>query len=464
MKHKLFIPLLLLFVLFIPFTSNALENLPHNSKGWYGGPVTSPFGYRVHPIWGTTIFHEGIDLGLPEGTPAPAAADGEITHSGWMGGYGYTVQIRMANGQTLRYGHMSEVYTYVGQKVKKGDVVGLVGSTGNSTGPHLHIELRNDYDVLDPEAFYIAAGWTFDGTASTHDPRPVKGQDFKNKSIDMKAFFNTTIDLTSHITTIIKAIVKAIRLVNSYVLQLLISLIILDLLFRYGLAVWQKRKESFLADFTEKIAKYTFFSMVIISWKYISELFKITAFDVADTTYKGTHTTEYIMSDPSLFLQSIGHLLTKFYTSSVFDIITTNPYAKAALEGISAISPIYEMYYSMIHFFFIILILSTLFIMCYVSWTIVYFYLTSFCCLLGIPFAAFSITRQPTVMMYKSFGLQILHLIVIGMICNFVYTTITTTAESDFGLSELIYTTVNVLLMAYLLPKMTKHMNAALAG
>ena len=67
-------------------------------------------------------------------------------------------------------------------------------------------------------------------------------------------------------------------------------------------------------------------------------------------------------------------------------------------------------------------------------------------------------------MMYKSFGLQILHLIVIGMICNFVYTTITTTAESDFGLSELIYTTVNVLLMAYLLPKMTKHMNAALAG
>ena len=138
------------------------------------------------------------------------------------------------------------------------------------------------------------------------------------------------------------------------------------------------------------------------------------------------------MSDPSLFLQSIGHLLTKFYTSSVFDIITTNPYAKAALEGIAAISPIYEMYYSMIHFFFIILILSTLFIMCYVSWTIVYFYL--------------------------------LHLIVIGMICNFVYTTITTTAESDFGLSELIYTTVNVLLMAYLLPKMTKHMNAALAG
>lgn len=106
--------------MFIPFTSNALENLPHNSKGWYGGPVTSPFGYRVHPIWGTTIFHEGIDLGLPEGTPVSAAADGEITHSGWMGGYGYTVQIRMANGQTLRYGHMSEVYTYVGQKVKKG--------------------------------------------------------------------------------------------------------------------------------------------------------------------------------------------------------------------------------------------------------------------------------------------------------------------------------------------------------
>lgn len=117
-------------------------------------------------------------------------------------------------------------------------------------------------------------------------------------------------------------------------------------------------------------------------------------------------------------------------------------------EGIAAISPIYEMYYSMIHFFFIILILSTLFIMCYVSWTIVYFYLTSFCCLLGIPFAAFSITRQPTVMMYKSFGLQILHLIVIGMICNFAYTTITTTAESDFGLSELIYTTVNALSMA----------------
>lgn len=122
--------------------------------GWpVSGEITSPYGYRVHPIWGTTIYHSGIDIGVDEGTPVHAADSGVIVWSGWMGGYGYAVVIDHGNGLSTLYGHNSELAVDEGQSVSKGQVVAYAGSTGNSTGPHVHFEVRENGDSVDPMGY-----------------------------------------------------------------------------------------------------------------------------------------------------------------------------------------------------------------------------------------------------------------------------------------------------------------------
>ena len=122
--------------------------------GWpVSGEITSPYGYRTHPIWGTTIYHSGIDIGVDEGTPVHAADGGTVAWSGWMGGYGYAVVIDHGNGMSALYGHNSELAVSEGQDVGKGQVIAYAGSTGNSTGPHVHFEVRISGDPVDPMGY-----------------------------------------------------------------------------------------------------------------------------------------------------------------------------------------------------------------------------------------------------------------------------------------------------------------------
>ena len=117
--------------------------------GWpVSGEITSPYGYRVHPI-----YHSGIDIGVDEGTPVHAADGGVVVWSGWMGGYGYAVVIDHGNGLSTLYGHNSELAVDEGQSVAKGQVISYAGSTGNSTGPHVHFEVRVNGDPVDPMGY-----------------------------------------------------------------------------------------------------------------------------------------------------------------------------------------------------------------------------------------------------------------------------------------------------------------------
>ncbi|BAY22119.1 peptidase M23B [Calothrix sp. NIES-2100] len=117
-------------------------------------PITSLFGWRVHPITGDRRFHAGTDLGAPTGTPVLAAARGQVEVADWMGGYGLAVTINHNSAQQTLYGHMSQIYVRPGQWVEPGTVIGQVGSTGASTGPHLHFEVRhltaNGWVAVDP--------------------------------------------------------------------------------------------------------------------------------------------------------------------------------------------------------------------------------------------------------------------------------------------------------------------------
>jgi murein DD-endopeptidase MepM/ murein hydrolase activator NlpD len=107
-------------------------------------PITSPFGWR----WGR--MHEGIDLGAPYGAPIAAAAAGAVIYAGWLGGYGNLTVIDHGGGLATAYGHQSGIAVGVGGQVAQGQVIGYVGSTGHSTGPHLHFEVRVDGQPLDP--------------------------------------------------------------------------------------------------------------------------------------------------------------------------------------------------------------------------------------------------------------------------------------------------------------------------
>lgn len=119
--------------------------------------LTSLFGMRIHPIFGVLRFHSGTDLGAPLGTPVVATQSGRVVLSDVAGGYGLMVVLRH-NDDTLesRYAHLSRLLVRVGEWVEQGEVIGLVGSTGNSTGPHLHFELRqlteNGWTVLNPDS------------------------------------------------------------------------------------------------------------------------------------------------------------------------------------------------------------------------------------------------------------------------------------------------------------------------
>jgi hypothetical protein len=114
------------------------------------GPVTSYFGYRYHPILHFTRFHAGIDIGAGWGSPIVAAADGQVVGAGWAGGYGREVQIAHGAGIVSLYGHMSEIVAQPGSFVRAGQLIGYVGSSGLSTGPHLHFEVRQGGTPVNP--------------------------------------------------------------------------------------------------------------------------------------------------------------------------------------------------------------------------------------------------------------------------------------------------------------------------
>ena len=118
--------------------------------------MSSPFGMRMDPFLGRAAVHTGIDLRGETGEPVHATATGKVSIAGREGGYGHMVEINHGNGLATRYGHLSAIDVKVGQFVRIGETIGKIGSTGRSTGPHLHYETRIDGEAVDPQKFLRA--------------------------------------------------------------------------------------------------------------------------------------------------------------------------------------------------------------------------------------------------------------------------------------------------------------------
>ena len=131
--------------------SYASDSAPHTTPSIWpaAGYVSSPYGLR----FGGTEFHQGIDIAADMGTPIVATADGVVTAAGWNGGYGNMVDVDHGGGIVTRYGHASAVAVTVGQQVRRGEVIAYVGSTGRSTGPHVHSEVRVNGAPVNPAGY-----------------------------------------------------------------------------------------------------------------------------------------------------------------------------------------------------------------------------------------------------------------------------------------------------------------------
>ncbi len=128
-----------------------------------GGRITSGFGYRVHPILRFSRFHAGIDFGAGWGSPIVAAADGQVVGASWAGGYGRQVRIVHDGGIMTTYSHMSAMVAQPGTQVRQGQVIGYVGSSGLSTGPHVHFEVRVNGRAINPLSARLVSRPVFEG-------------------------------------------------------------------------------------------------------------------------------------------------------------------------------------------------------------------------------------------------------------------------------------------------------------
>ena len=136
----------------MPFQSPGQPSVPSRTP-IDGFRLTSTFGMREHPVLGGIRMHKGLDMAAPIGTPVHAAADGVVERADWSNGYGLLVEIDHGGSLETRYGHMSRLAVAAGQHVHKGDVVGYVGMTGRTTGPHLHYEVRVAGEAVNPTPY-----------------------------------------------------------------------------------------------------------------------------------------------------------------------------------------------------------------------------------------------------------------------------------------------------------------------
>lgn len=211
------ITLFLLFLLLLPAVVFAQPTFINPTSG----VITSPFGWRIHPITGASRFHSGIDIADDYYTPVVASAPGVVTHAGWIDGYGNAVIIEHEGGWSTLYGHFEETHVTAGQTVSAGHLIGGQGSTGNSTGAHCHFEIRDPSGTpVDPALFVPELG----GAVSPHG-----GADFEGQYKDWTLTNDFAKPIKEVMDKLVEVITKGLDLLQNGVASLFLILCLIDI-------------------------------------------------------------------------------------------------------------------------------------------------------------------------------------------------------------------------------------------
>lgn len=197
------------------------------------GTITSEYGWRTHPIWGTQKYHSGLDIGVDYGTPVKAAAAGAVCYSGWISGYGNTIIINHGGGITTLYAHNDALRAAEGQQVGQGQIIALAGSTGNSTGPHCHFEVRENDTPVSPYGYLDGTMEGYEGEGSFFQ------SDYNFLPMDFTAANDIAKPLREESDALINACLKAMKILQEKLKPLMITLMTIDFAVA---AMWQMFK------------------------------------------------------------------------------------------------------------------------------------------------------------------------------------------------------------------------------
>lgn len=299
---------------------------PHN------GEITSPYGWRTHPIYGTTRYHSGIDIGADFGDPIMAAAGGIVEFAGWASGYGNFVIIDHGNGLESCYGHNSGFTVTEGQTVTQGQTIAIAGSTGDSTGPHCHFEVRLDGNPTDPGQ-YLDGSRVIPTTPATEigpDGLPrYKNSDYDEQNIDFDRFFDFAKTMRDAISTFAEKCTAAIRLVQDEVRWLFVILITIDLALSAMFNMFEDNWEPINWLLT-RFLKYGFTLFLIIHWGDMIVNSIRDYFVYMGSTVAGSTPAEagQVLSDPTTIVQKGADIV-----SPIFAYLKNFSGAKILLMG-----------------------------------------------------------------------------------------------------------------------------------
>lgn len=282
--------------------------------------VTSDFGWREHPIFGTQKFHSGIDFAAEEGQPIYAAADGIVSTAGWVSGYGNTVILSHGDGLETVYGHNTEVLVWEGQLITQGTIIALAGSTGNSTGPHCHFEVALNGEAVDP--------WEYvDGSARpSSNPMDFFKSDYNFLPIDFTASVDFAKPLRDILTELVTKCTEGLVLIQDTMKYFFWALVTID--FAYA-AFWGMFKtnynprtgqpataKAYIHWLLQRIIFYSILAAIAFHWQDWFIQFILSFFTTMGSTAMGSTTAEVgqIVSDPTMIVQKGITLIAPVFT------------------------------------------------------------------------------------------------------------------------------------------------------
>jgi hypothetical protein len=273
--------------------------------------VTSPFGWRTHPIYGTAKFHSGTDLAAEENQPVLAAASGIVSYAGWISGYGNAVIIEHENGISTLYAHNNSLTVWEGASVRQGEQIAIAGSTGNSTGPHVHFEIRRNGEPVSPVGF-ISQDLSAEGEAVYGE---MMDSLFYKLNFDAGADFGKPI--REAVETVGAACTSGLKALKDVVSKLFVFLLGIDLAVAGTLfAIDREKGSNFFTWLSVKLIFFAVLSFMLLNWSDVVGKLPKEFFSSVGALASGSDSAaaEKLLSDPTDIVQKGAQLIAPLFT------------------------------------------------------------------------------------------------------------------------------------------------------